>query len=61
MAWSKKKEEISTALGDMVKAKFSEAQDANREPHQRCHDCLRVLDGEIDTSQDADFDETDEF
>lgn len=61
MVWSKKKEEISTALGDMVKAKFSEAQDANREPHQRCHDCLRVLDGEIDTSQDADFDETDEF
>lgn len=61
MVWTKKKEEISTALGTMVKSKFRSAQDANRIPHQRCHDCLRVLDGEIDTAQDEDFDETDEF
>lgn len=61
MAWTKKKQEISEALGAMVKSQFSVAQDANREPHQRCHDCLRILDGEVDTAQDADFEETEEF
>lgn len=52
MARSKKKEAISDALGGMVKRKFAEAQEANRESHERCHMCLRLLDGVIDTADD---------
>lgn len=48
MVWGKKKKAISQALGSMVKSKFTTAQDANQESHERCYQCLRLLDGQID-------------
>lgn len=61
MALSKRKQKISDSLGSMVKSRFSVAQQANQEPHQRCLECLRLLDGKVDTQDDDDHDEAEEF